>query len=507
MGEKSKNTQAVTNLAAEVAGGTRGKALADFRTLAEANGYQGRPGGWIYRLNGVNVRAHEAVAHGWAALAALVVVGTVRLFTVQQLAEAAERNKAEHEQLESTGFANLLTYMQSRHRVTFDDAWQLAIDHLHEQANAEEVGYVQSMHITPQGVRKIADAVDRNRAALRKALRTEVPPSQQCPGNMSYPPHRAGSVRGCSECTLDPKLVRRRHTPEAEQAELDALQYSPSERAYRAGYAHPVVVGQPCDASAFYTKVEHDGLLAAYRSRTSGARWVLCTGHARPTALTRDANVQHYPVDTEYEHGLALSMDGIRTAAAEERKVRKVRCDACSTLRRVDDLARVRVIGGAGSSETESYCKGECPRVVDVEQARAMAIVIEEQRAVADREIMSLGYDCGGCSFRSADRSRMLAHFHATGHTAPETYEAAESDPAADDDSNELLDRIVRRAQYTALSAMLGVVDGWVEGAQANHEGLGHRDKDCCSTFHPDDIKRMINDAAREVGTAEPYRG
>lgn len=79
------------------------------------------------------------------------------------------------------------------------------------------------------------------------------------------------------------------------------------------------------------------------------------------------------------------------------------------------------------------------------------------------------------------------------------------ADPAVDDDSNELLDRIVRRAQYTALHAMLGVLDGWIEGAAENHEAMSHRDNDCCRDFAPADIRRMINDAAAELGVPAPY--
>lgn len=66
--------------------------------------------------------------------------------------------------------------------------------------------------------------------------------------------------------------------------------------------------------------------------------------------------------------------------------------------------------------------------------------------------------------------------------------------------------RVVRRAQYEALKALLDALDGWVEGAAENHEALGHRDADCCSTFAPDDVREMANDAARVLGVAEPWR-
>lgn len=50
-----------------------------------------------------------------------------------------------------------------------------------------------------------------------------------------------------------------------------------------------------------------------------------------------------------------------------------------------------------------------------------------------------------------------------------------------------------------ALREVLAALDGWIEGAQSNHEALGHRDSDCCQTFHPEDIRNMVADAARSV--------
>lgn len=507
MGEKSRNHSHVSDLALEVVQGVADrKALADFRTLAEANGYEGRPGGWVYAVaeNG----GTTVIAHGWARFAQLVVNGTVRLRTVREIeaasntvpVKAIDAGTAIIERFHTASRAQVNAWI-TRHD---NEAWSMtplavlaAVEADHVEAIAEDAGYVSSMHVTTQGVRRLAEAVERirNRDALRKALRVNVPPSEQ--------PFDVFSLAAAVEQT-------RQRAEASGTAPWGADGLTPSERAYRAGYAHPVVIGQPCGASSFYTKVEHGGLLAAYRSSTSGARWVLCTEHARPTALTHDANVRVYPVDTEYEHGLALSMDGIKTAAAAERAKRKARCDACSTLRLVDDLDRVRIVGGAGSSETESYCRGECPRVVDVEQARALALVIEEQRAAAAPpapDTAEYELDKLRGAFTLACRSRDLWRERAKAAGV----EAVDDDPARDDDSNELLDRIVRRAQYTALVAMLAVVDGWVEGAQENHEALQHRGEsigsECWTQFHPDDIRNMINDAAREVGTADPYRG
>lgn len=79
------------------------------------------------------------------------------------------------------------------------------------------------------------------------------------------------------------------------------------------------------------------------------------------------------------------------------------------------------------------------------------------------------------------------------------------SDPATTDRVDELVDRIVRRAQYAALSAMLPMLDGWIEGARENHEAFDRRDA-FDTSFEPDDIRCMVNDVARELGVPEPWR-
>lgn len=50
-----------------------------------------------------------------------------------------------------------------------------------------------------------------------------------------------------------------------------------------------------------------------------------------------------------------------------------------------------------------------------------------------------------------------------------------------------------------ALREVLAALDGWIEGAKSNHEALGHRDTDCCETFHPEDIRNMVADAAMSI--------
>jgi hypothetical protein len=65
----------------------------------------------------------------------------------------------------------------------------------------------------------------------------------------------------------------------------------------------------------------------------------------------------------------------------------------------------------------------------------------------------------------------------------------------------------VKRA---ALMAVLDALDGWIEAVKENHEALGHsgesRGEECWRQFAPDDIRRMVDDAARVIGI-EPTWG
>lgn len=64
-----------------------------------------------------------------------------------------------------------------------------------------------------------------------------------------------------------------------------------------------------------------------------------------------------------------------------------------------------------------------------------------------------------------------------------------------------------RRGAERALRQMLDVLDGWIEGSKSNHQGMGHRGEstgsECWRSYAPEDIRRMVNDAAREVGVVE----
>jgi hypothetical protein len=58
-----------------------------------------------------------------------------------------------------------------------------------------------------------------------------------------------------------------------------------------------------------------------------------------------------------------------------------------------------------------------------------------------------------------------------------------------------------------ALAIVRAVLDDWIKGARENHEAMGHRAEpvgsECWRSFHPQDIRNMINDAARELGLTE----
>lgn len=109
---------------------------------------------------------------------------------------------------------------------------------------------------------------------------------------------------------------------------------------------------------------------------------------------------------------------------------------------------------------------------------------------------------CGGCgeAIPDADRpqappaspwtefhDKMQAAIRAADAAVQAAQHAQAVDPVTEDTVPELVDRIVRRAQYEALKMMRTVVAGWVEGAD---DGVSR------PIFTPDDIANMINDAA-----------
>lgn len=62
----------------------------------------------------------------------------------------------------------------------------------------------------------------------------------------------------------------------------------------------------------------------------------------------------------------------------------------------------------------------------------------------------------------------------------------------------EILKRAIRRAAYDMGKTLLDFLNGWIETALENNPFAPE-------TFHPDDIRWMVNDAARIMGAPEPY--
>ncbi len=58
-----------------------------------------------------------------------------------------------------------------------------------------------------------------------------------------------------------------------------------------------------------------------------------------------------------------------------------------------------------------------------------------------------------------------------------------------------------------ALREVLEALDAWVVGARENHEALGHSSEpygeECWRSFAPSDFRRMVIDAAREIGLTD----
>lgn len=50
-----------------------------------------------------------------------------------------------------------------------------------------------------------------------------------------------------------------------------------------------------------------------------------------------------------------------------------------------------------------------------------------------------------------------------------------------------------------ALREVLAMLDGWIEVGQENHKAMEHRDTDCCTTLHPEDVRTMVEDVGRQI--------
>lgn len=258
------NSQQVVRLAAEVSAGVKGNALRDFKILAEANGYVGKPGGWIYAAAG-----GDAKAHGWAAFASLVAYNAVRLRTVQEL-EAHERLLAD----------------EKAHHVALVEA---------AHAIPEDRGRTYRATSSPEAYAFMVQLIDAAGAHAEQV-------------SLWMARHRAGQWSTLNAEDAYAAYLRDHDEAAADAAALAGIRDREAWRITDAGRnelttAHPVLAGQSCDASVHYTGIEHRGPLQAVRSRVSGLSRVVCTAHAE---RARAHGVKFVPVDIDLEHGLAL---------------------------------------------------------------------------------------------------------------------------------------------------------------------------------------------------------
>jgi hypothetical protein len=209
------------------------------------------------------------------------------------------------------------------------------------------------------------------------------------------------------------------------------------------------------------------------------------SGHTLHPAAGGGAHKTRAAAFAQAETDLA---DVLRDRAAEgqhfesvpEREERLAVADADTLLARA--TARTGTEGAVHLRGTHS--------VTLVERAAGRTIRVEEP------EVEIAGVDDRLSMVITPSGMRKIAAHLAARNPTPEP-----TDPATDDSVSDLVDRVVRRSQYVALTTMRRVLAGWVEGAASNHEALDHRSPldECCHRFAPADIAVMINDAADEL--------
>jgi hypothetical protein len=144
---------------------------------------------------------------------------------------------------------------------------------------------------------------------------------------------------------------------------------------------------------------------------------------------------------------------------------------------RVVDDGRLHPAGHGGPQRTCTsaiqQCEADLDDVLRGRKAASRARTSDEAVALACRE-------CGagpGESCRYPDGGMCTSRI-------PDRRAERNADPATTDDAQELMDRVIRRAQYLALQAVL----------------------DATRLSDRTAIGQIVNDAARALGTAEPYR-
>lgn len=160
-----------------------------------------------------------------------------------------------------------------------------------------------------------------------------------------------------------------------------------------------------------------------------------------------------------------------------------------------------------GRSATKREAQAEAERFMDRAAEQQARMTVE-----ADRQLVSNTPE--GQAARMSPPAPIAEALDRVSAAAREAVEAAiaaaedRPDPATTDDFADLVDRMVRRAQYLALRAVLDSLDGWIEGDKANHDAMEHRNEntgsECWTNYHPDDVRTMVQDAARDLGLTAP---
>lgn len=275
--------------------------------------------------------------------------------------------------------------------------------------------------------------------------------------------------------------------------------------------------------TAGLTTTEAQGCQTAYVATAEGVTYRIV---GTPTATDRTRRTfRAFRVTDNGGRTLTPAAEGgehkTRKAAAEqaERDLAAVLADRAAK-------ANVAVIPGCGV-ELQTFPYGYCTRPAGhgsfhdrpgVDPAPRRVIITEPDRdatqQVADRPLRTGGVvDSGVYTINITAPDADLAEAIRRAVCAPVPV-SPPADPVAEDRLPALHERVVRRAQYEALKVVLSVLAGWIEGAQENcvaleHGSAGRHDDSllCGERFHADDIRTMINDAARELGTSEPWQG
>jgi len=439
MGEMTSKTE-IRDLARLVANGHGGAVLAEFRDRARAAGVEGRSGGWIY----LSSAASRPIGQGWSALATFLLDG---------LGPAARKLLAAMGEASAADAPRRLSFTAAG--LTNKEATAGATAY---EAEAEGVKY------------RVVGSIIPGQLDGRRSFR-----AYRVVGTNGHSLTAAGEggehkTRAAAYAQAERDLVDVLRDRAAADKPAERIEYAGS-HPFRPGTADPSRCGFP-DCNGPTTSPNHHGW--APREVTF------------PTPICPDA-----------EAGKPHPRHRIDGTWREQ----------CPGVGRVDPDRPGALADPAGLS---TWLTGKLAgHVAGRHVGRSCCASTEgdvHDRSCQTSEAREQWAPRGSRPAPPAPIREALDRVSAAAYEAVDAALAAASaagpqtDPATDDDVTELLDRIVRRAQYDALRAVRRALAGWMEGARANGSpAYGEYD-----VFHSSDIGRMINDAARELGVPEP---